>query len=367
MENSDVRVSIIIPVFNDEKFLPECLKGIINQTLKEIEVILVDDGSTDESVDVIHNFASKDERIHLIQQANQGSGVARNTGIKAAAGDYIAFMDADDFYPSDDTLKNLYSIAREKDALICGGSFMSDDGKVREVVFKGKMAGDTFTHEGWIDYKSYQFDYAFYRFIYRRKFIVENGIFFPNYRRYQDPPFMLRAFAAAGRFYAIPEVTYCYRYHQSHVKWTVDKVCDLLSGIEDNLLFSLQNNYKKVYMLNYNRLCYDFCNTIVDVALRADLEGRIFRKLVEIQCLVNPQIIKKNDTTPKKEIICSIPLEKLIGYFSNRNKTVAELNQLKGQIKNEGWFINRKFFRIYTWPVRAAGKALRSRKKGKKK
>lgn len=115
-----VKVSVVIPVYNEEKYLYECLESIRMQTLQEIEVILVDDGSTDSSVDIIHEYIRKDSRFLLKQQKNLYAGIARNNGMKDAKGEYIIFLDADDFF-IDTMLEELYSKAKQTDAdmVIC--------------------------------------------------------------------------------------------------------------------------------------------------------------------------------------------------------------------------------------------------------
>lgn len=90
-------VSIIVPIYNSKKYIYECVNSLIVQSLKNIEIILVDDGSTDETSMIIDNFAKKDNRIKVIHQKNKKQGGARNTGIKIATGDYIAFIDSDDW------------------------------------------------------------------------------------------------------------------------------------------------------------------------------------------------------------------------------------------------------------------------------
>lgn len=91
------KVSIIIPVYNIEMFLPKCLESVIGQTYADLEIICVDDGTPDESAAVILSYAEKDGRIRLVSQKNQGLSAARNTGISAATGDYIIFLDGDDW------------------------------------------------------------------------------------------------------------------------------------------------------------------------------------------------------------------------------------------------------------------------------
>lgn len=90
-------VSVIIPVYNIEKFLSACLDSVCSQTLKDIEIICVDDGSTDSSLAILHRYKKQDERVIVLTQQNQGAGAARNYGLSIAKGEYLAFLDSDDF------------------------------------------------------------------------------------------------------------------------------------------------------------------------------------------------------------------------------------------------------------------------------
>lgn len=104
-----IKVSVIVPVYNVEDYLIECLTSIINQTLKEIEIICIDDCGTDNSINILKEYAKKDDRIRIIShKENKGLGPARNTGINEAKGEYISFIDSDD-YISRDYLENLYN------------------------------------------------------------------------------------------------------------------------------------------------------------------------------------------------------------------------------------------------------------------
>ncbi|MBO5038439.1 MAG: glycosyltransferase [Alphaproteobacteria bacterium] len=115
------KISVIIPVCNVEAYLPQCLKSVISQTLTEIEIICVDDGSTDNSLAILKEYAAKDHRITVISQKNQGAGIARNTGLTVAKGQYLSFLDSDDFFEPD-MLATLYTTAKKdnSDAVVCG-------------------------------------------------------------------------------------------------------------------------------------------------------------------------------------------------------------------------------------------------------
>lgn len=106
------KVSIIVPVYNCECYLDKCITSIMNQTLKEIEIWLIDDGSKDSSREICDKYAAKDQRINVIHQANKGAGIARNKGLISSNGQYIGFVDADDWIEND-MFEKMYSFAKE--------------------------------------------------------------------------------------------------------------------------------------------------------------------------------------------------------------------------------------------------------------
>ncbi len=134
---AEAKVSVIIPVYNVENYLEECVQSVIKQTCGEIEIILVDDGSTDSSGKMCDDYAADDERIKVIHKINGGLGSARNTGIEASKGEYLLFLDSDDFLDRD-AIRILYKTAKENDldmVLFEAESFI--DGEVSDDVFIG--------------------------------------------------------------------------------------------------------------------------------------------------------------------------------------------------------------------------------------
>ena len=91
------KISIIIPVYNTQEYLPKCLDTLVNQTYSNLEIICVDDGSTDESLRILNEYAAKDSRIIVHSQKNGGASIARNYGLNIATGDYVSFIDSDDW------------------------------------------------------------------------------------------------------------------------------------------------------------------------------------------------------------------------------------------------------------------------------
>ena len=242
----NIKVSVIVPVYNVEQYLPECLDSVLNQTLKDIEIICVDDGSPDNSAAILQEYASRDNRIIYVFQENQGAGIARNTAILQAIGKYVVFIDPDDYYPNEQTLQTLYDAAENHNCLIAGGELLT----IRQDGSTIKDSHTSFSDAGIIEFLDYQFDFHYQRFIFNRKLLLDNNILFPDYRRYEDPPFFVKAMYQAERFYAIPEVVYCYRLGScSSINWAADdyrKLLDYIKGLSDDLQFAITH---KLYHL----------------------------------------------------------------------------------------------------------------------
>ncbi|WP_042692268.1 glycosyltransferase family 2 protein [Methanobrevibacter oralis] len=108
-----IKISAILAVFNEEKFIIKAIESLINQTIREIEIIIVNDGSSDNSLNIINDYCKKDSRITIINQENMGLGASRNNAMKIAKGEYIAFLDGDDWFKLD-ALEIAYNEASKK-------------------------------------------------------------------------------------------------------------------------------------------------------------------------------------------------------------------------------------------------------------
>ena len=144
-----IKVSIIVPVYNTEKYLPKCLSSLISQSLPEIEIITIDDGSTDNSYQILLEYAQKDSRIKVLQQENSKQGAARNRGVEIAQGEYIGFVDSDDWIDSD-FFEKLYNAAVEKSSDIAVASILKHKGSYQKfnveypVVLRGTTTNSKF-------------------------------------------------------------------------------------------------------------------------------------------------------------------------------------------------------------------------------
>lgn len=123
------KISVILPVYNVEKYLNQCLSSLMFQLYNNIEIILIDDGSTDTSFKIFEKYIKKDSRIFLVHKINGGLSSARNIGIKCATGDYVLFLDSDDFWSHENVLSDIFELAKENPDLICYGYREYVDGK----------------------------------------------------------------------------------------------------------------------------------------------------------------------------------------------------------------------------------------------
>lgn len=132
-DNSSI-ISVILPVYNAESYIAQCLRSLQTQTYRQLQIIVVDDGSTDSSVELVQNIALTDTRISLIKQEHKGQSAARNEGLKHASGQYVAFLDADDWL-DEDFFETMLGNINYCDVVQCGYKRVLDDGTVLKRVF----------------------------------------------------------------------------------------------------------------------------------------------------------------------------------------------------------------------------------------
>lgn len=297
------KVSVIIPVYNVEQYLRECLNSVIKQTLKEIEIICVDDGSTDNSLSILKEYAEKDHRIIVISRENKGVGYSRNQGIQMSEGEFIAFMDPDDYYPDLSVLNLMYNTAKKHNVKICGGSLIVYDEKRKLEIKQKEKSGCFSENKIWL-YQDFQYDYGYQRYIYDTQMIKNDKIYFPEYKRFQDPPFMIKAFSTAQKFYAITEYTYAYRWAHKEIQWTEEKVFHLLCGLKDDLMLAVHNNLWLLYATTLSRIKKDYKKIILSQESQRITDVK--NKIMEI-CLYTTKLnIAKIKYTPKVSVVLPI-------------------------------------------------------------
>ena len=209
-----VAVSIIMPVYNSASFLNKSIESIQNQTLDDIEIVCVDDGSTDNSVDILIDLNDEYGNIKIIAQENSGPGAARNTGIKKAQGEYIAFLDSDDIFLEDDALERMYDLGKSNDFdLICANLKWINQNYTIDTHYDFVNSRFTYFYKNDVlKPENYGIPFAFYRNLFKRSFLEENNIIFPNLRFGEDPVFMANVLVNINEFLAVPIDLYGYNH-----------------------------------------------------------------------------------------------------------------------------------------------------------
>lgn len=206
-----MKVSIIIPVFNKEKYLDECLTSAINQTLTDIEIICVNDGSTDASQKILDEYSKRDSRIQIIKQDNHGPGHARNEGLKMAGGEYVFFLDADDWIESN-TLEKLYLNAKDNrsDLVLFNAVEYLPENKSRKRIYYPEDIQGTFDFHERKDIVMNNFLIVCTK-LHRNDFIKENQIRFSDTGLFEDVFFHIKSVIRTERISYVNEIFYNYR------------------------------------------------------------------------------------------------------------------------------------------------------------
>ena len=202
-------ISIVVPVYNVEKYIHECLESILNQSYKNIEVIIVNDGTLDNSIAKIEDLL-KDKRTRLISQVNQGLSAARNTGIKAALGEYISFIDSDDKVKSS-FIETLYDKANETNADIVRGSFRNFDGNIPEGWITDFNISPSRGTEALRYFLNNNVSFVVWSSLYRTTFLRENRLEFTEGILLEDGDFTTRSYINASVVATSDAPNYYYR------------------------------------------------------------------------------------------------------------------------------------------------------------
>jgi glycosyltransferase involved in cell wall biosynthesis len=205
-------ISFVIPVYNVEKYLKQCLGSVIGQTYTDFEIICINDGSTDGSNSILDEYASNHTNFTLLSQDNKGLSAARNAGIRAAKGDYVFFLDSDDWIEPE-TLKILAEMQKGEDLVCFNGRRFFEDGTVEKQDTGIIEEGLT----GWEYYNRYALISRKFHFVctvlrlYRREFLIQNNIFFEEGIYHEDNLFTPLACYYARTVKVIPDSLYIYR------------------------------------------------------------------------------------------------------------------------------------------------------------
>ena len=203
------KISIIVPVYNVEQFLPQCMDSLINQTLKEIDIICINDGSTDNSEKILQQYAKQDKRIKIITQQNMGLSCARNAGLAVATGEYISFVDSDDWVDTD-WCEKLYTAAKKENADIVRATIYNEYSNKTEPHKFNSVINDHIKKHLYLSRKNDRFVIVSNN-IYRKNLLTDNHIDFIAGLIHEDIPFTTMTTYYANKIVPINNTFYHYR------------------------------------------------------------------------------------------------------------------------------------------------------------
>jgi len=311
-----IDVSIIVPVYNKKNYLSRCIESLINQTKKEIQIILVDDGSTDGSYNLLVQYASKDNRIQVVKKQNGGLSSARNWGVRFAKGKYVGFVDADDWVEPD-----MYELLFEKatlddiDIIMCSYFFEYEDRTIIDKRLENFMIDIVLDND--INKKTVvpnilemKIDTGVCLRMYKREFMEKNKLYFnESLKMSEDYPFNIYAHIKASKtmFLNIP----LYHYDQTDVK-------SMTYTLREDSIFQTLELYKLIYNIILKELKQPI----------KELDNWLYTFM---RHLINLCVKDKTKTLKeKKQYISQISSKKEFGYIVKK-RIKSNINRLKSR------------------------------------
>lgn len=308
---ADVLISVICPVHNAERYVADCVASCAGQTLGDLELIFVDDGSTDGSLGLLRKLAKDEPRLIVLPQENAGAAEARNRGLSAARGEFVFFIDSDDYIPNPEALERLYDAAKRHRVEIAGGSLCVDrNGTLEFDSLHGKEL-DSFFREEVVEYADYQYDYDYTRYIYSLGLIRRENLSFPSREQFEDPPFFVRAMLAAGRFATVPVTVYAYRYGHQNRTLSEKALLDRLEGIIELLELSSELRYAKLHLHVLRQLEGESTYAFLSNARN----GRVMNRLMEANVAVDRALLREIGSSIDDDYVVE-PLSMMFGGFA---------------------------------------------------
>lgn len=337
MENKNpVLVSIIIPNYNAEEYLRKCLDSVVNQTLTDIEIICVNDGSTDRSLDIFEEYAKNDNRIIIIDKENEGQSVSRNTGFKLARGEYIAFVDSDDYIDLD-AYENLYKFAKKynQDMVIFDVLRFNSENEWRGKLHRKAISKYVIDYTNITEHPELVYDTGPWNKLIKKSFWDKHSFQFKKNRLYEDLLLSMELHCSTDSIGIYPHVKYHWRLRGGENASTTQRTYEI-KNLEDRLfivnkiteLFESNPKHNELLKYHYDKcLNHDFLIFINRVILKNNeynniLLGGIKSFLNNISPETYPYVKIINKV--KYDLILEGDIETLIKYI-----TYQELSKKK--------------------------------------
>ena len=269
-EDNNIKLSVIVPIYNVEKYLEKCLDSLVNQELKTVEYLLINDGSTDGSVSIAEKFVHKDPRFKLYSKTNGGLSSARNYGMKYAVGEYVYFVDSDDFLEQN-VLGKMVELAEENQLDVLKVRSQNIKETIIQVSTDGldQIYGKVLTGREYVITKA--FPYSVWHYMCRRNFLNDNGLEFLEGVYHEDMEFTPRMLYYADKVMLTDLIAYNYNIREGSISTTNDSkrvtdyyriASEINEWVEENVDLEMRKNFFDEYVeflyAHPIRLCYEF-------------------------------------------------------------------------------------------------------------
>lgn len=300
------KISVIVPVYNTEKFLKKCIESIINQTLKEIEIILINDGSTDNSLEILQSFKEKDERIIIINKKNEGLTKTRNRGLTIAKGEYIYNIDSDDYLNENTALEKSYNICKNNDLDILIFDFYKkvDNQKVYMNAFSLDINTKSFKDFS-LGILCHKIVPMVWNKLIKRQLFINNNIKFPEEVFHQEDYItMIKLTYYAKKIMFLKEAFYDYVIHDNQGTKTSGKEKEFFDYYNSYIILEkffkdkidgeifLKKIYAEKIQLYYNYLKRKYKNTKIEKKLYKELKKEKVQ-ILRSDCYLEWSFIKR--------------------------------------------------------------------------
>lgn len=306
-----IKVSFIVPIYNVENYIKECIDSIIEQSIDSKEIILIDDGSTDKSLDIVKKYYKKYPYVKLIIQENKGLAETRNIGIQNSSGEYIYFIDSDDYIVGDDIICKMYSMCKKYDLDLIRGKYIYLDDKTKTTfhrklgnhnkkIYNRIISGTEYLKKT-IDDDDYEVVVVLG--LYKREFLIKNEVKFRKGVYYEDNEFTLKVLLNAKKMMQIDDVFYYYRLRENSItrSYSLDKAINILKNIDfmreyinslnlDDV--SIKYSYKTLSILFYQVVCaYGHLSKFDSKILKSKISNELSKEMLKLS--VNKHQYKK--------------------------------------------------------------------------
>ncbi|CDE89805.1 predicted glycosyltransferase [Clostridium sp. CAG:729] len=351
------KISIIVPVYNVEKYLSRCLDSLLNQTLKDIEIICVNDGSTDESLKILESYAEKDNRIKIVNKENGGLSSARNEGLKYVTSDYVGFVDSDDWIEPDTYELALSAVQKNNVDFVSWGAKIVLDDDIKEETPSIASARNYHNlkligYHNVTDSVLTKTSVTVWNKLFKMQIIRDNNLIFPNGLIYEDNEFFLKYAIYCQNAYYIDKYLYNYLQRTNSIigkMCTKNKALDYLKVYENIYTYYTDKNllekHRKLISDKFNAIMWNSYTHCWDKKL-VKKKLRILARNLDNNILQNENInlIKKNkfykiNNLNASKLSCGC---KLLGFEETREKLIFKLLGIKISLKKQNIYSKKK-------------------------